>query len=283
MIEVHPGATDAAPTMVKATMLALVAALAVACGGGSSSDSDTGTATPAPTATATLEPSQADQMPAAPQGQADSVGKVHDAGLLHDSFASAESLWDHQFQAVGGHYQHAKLTFFHNTVRTPCGEQSRETGPFYCPPDHGVYLNSLFFDALAHAYKLSSGFAASYIVAHEVGHHVQELLGTLRRVAAADQQDPDGANARSVQVELQADCYAGVWLHSVSAAGELTEADLNDILTAAAVVGDDFQRNQAGAALEPESWTHGSSAQRVHWLSVGIKDGKPGSCDTFAQ
>jgi predicted metalloprotease len=267
--------------MGKATMLALVAALAVACGGGSSPKS--GTATKEPTATATLEPSQADQMPAAPQGHADSLPKVHDAGLLHDSFASAESLWDHEFQAAGSRYQHAKLSFFHTTVRTQCGQQSRDTGPFYCPPDHGVYLNSLFFDALARTYALSSGFAAGYIVAHEVGHHVQELLGTLRRVAAADQQDPQGANARSVQVELQADCYAGVWLHSVSAAGELTEADLNDILTAAAVVGDDFQRNQAGAELAPETWTHGSSAQRVQWLSTGIREGKPGACDTFAQ
>src|SRR5262249_34453185 len=138
-----------------------------------------------------------------------------------------------------------------------------------------------FFDALARTFGLESGFAAGYITAHEVAHHVQELTGTLTRVATADHSDPGGANARSIQVELQADCFAGVWLPTGSAAGHRTQGDLDDILKAAAVVGDDFQRNQAGAELAPETWTHGSSAQRQHWLAVGLRTGEPGSCDTF--
>jgi predicted metalloprotease len=112
---------------------------------------------------------------------------------------------------------------------------------------------------------------------------VQELLGILSRVRATDQADPDGANARSIATELQADCFAGVWLHSVSARGELSSADIDDILRAATVVGDDFQRNQAGADLAPETWTHGSSAQRRQWLSTGIEQGTPAACDTFGQ
>ena len=191
-------------------------------------------------------------------------------------------MWDREFDPSGMRYQHAQLAFFHSTVRTKCGEQSRETGPFYCPPAHGVYLNTTFFDGLARQYELRSGFAAGYITAHEVAHHVQELVGLLGRVHAADASDPDGANARSVLVELQADCYAGVWLHTVSARGELSEADVQDITTAATVVGDDFQRNQAGAELAPETWTHGSSAQRVQWVMTGLREGLPSACNTFA-
>jgi predicted metalloprotease len=264
----------------------IVVLLAAGCGG-----SEATPPAPSPTATperarSALESPETERMPQVPAGAerlpAPSAAKVHDPGQLHAAFASAEAMWEPEFAAVGGHYQHASLTFFHKTVRTKCGEQSREVGPFYCPPAHGVYLNTVFFDALARKFELSSGFAAGYIVGHEVGHHVQELLGLLRRVAAADASDPDGANARSVQVELQADCYAGLWLHTVSARGELSEEDIRDITTAATVVGDDFQRNQAGLELAPETWTHGSSAQRVHWVSVGLQQGRPAACDTFS-
>jgi predicted metalloprotease len=285
-----------APMQRIATVLA-AGVLATACG---SSDSPSSTATPTATATATatvtataapadarIEAAAVERMPEVP---ADAVTlpapvstKVHDPALLHSAFASSEAMWNREFSDAGARYQHAKLVFFHTTVRTPCGEQSRETGPFYCPPAHGVYLNTDFFDALARTYGLSSGFAAGYITAHEVAHHVQELLGVHRRVAAANQADPEGANARSVQVELQADCYAGIWLHTVSARGELTENDVADITRAAAVVGDDFQRNQAGVELAPETWTHGSSEQRVRWVLTGLQSGLPASCDTFSE
>jgi predicted metalloprotease len=145
-----------------------------------------------------------------------------------------------------------------------------------------VYLNTDFFDALAHAYRLDSPFAPGYVTAHEVAHHVQQLLGVHGRVAAANAQDPAGQNARSVRVELQADCYAGVWLHAVARAGELSQDDVSDILTAAAIVGDDYQRNRAGRELAPETWTHGSSEQRVHWVTTGKLSGLPGDCDMFS-
>ena len=259
---------------------ALAAALlATGCG---SSDKPAADATPAP-----IENAAVAEMPEAPTGTVDSfpqaqTAKVHDAGQLHAAFTGAEALWEQEFSVAGLDYQHAKLAFFRSTVRTPCGEQSRETGPFYCPASLGVYLNTQFFDELARAYGLTSGFAAGYVTAHEVGHHVQQLLGVHQRVAAANQSDPGNANARSVQVELQADCYAGVWLHTVSAAGQLSQDDVNDIIKAAAIVGDDFQRNQAGAELAPETWTHGSSEQRVHWVSVGLQTGRPDKCDTFS-
>jgi predicted metalloprotease len=265
--------------------------LLVLIGCGSNDKAPTATQTPTtqtPTTTGAMapEPSSVANMPRVQQGSQDSLAALpagHDAGFLHAAFRSAESVWEREFSSVGTPYRHGKVSFFHSTVRTPCGEQSRETGPFYCPADDGVYLNTAFFDALARAHALQSQFAAGYVTGHEVGHHVQQLLGTLQRVADANRSDPGGENARSVQVELQADCYAGIWLHTVSAAGQLTEADVADILRAAAVVGDDFQRNQAGVELAPETWTHGSSEQRQHWLSVGLTEGRPAACDTFAQ
>ena len=270
-----------------ATLLA-AGIVATACGSSEPpSSTATGTATATPTAAdAKIEDAAVERMPEVPANAASlpapASTKVHDPALLHSAFASSEAMWDREFAGVGASYQHAKLVFFHTTVRTKCGEQTRETGPFYCPPAHGVYLNTDFFDALARAYGLSSGYAAGYITAHEVAHHVQEVLGVHRRVAAANHADPEGANARSVQVELQADCYAGIWLHTVSARGELSEADIADITRAAAVVGDDFQRNQAGVELAPETWTHGSSEQRVHWVLTGLQSGRPASCDTFS-
>jgi predicted metalloprotease len=272
---------------VALALLLAAASMAGGCGGGDSPGTPTPTTAAASGTAPQIEDAALSQMPEVPPGSASPLPtpastKVHDPGLLHSAFASAESVWDREFAAAGQRYQHAKLVFFHSTVRTPCGEQSREVGPFYCPAALGVYLNTHFFDGLARAYGLSSGYAAGYITAHEVAHHVQQLLGVHHRVGVADKSDPGGANSRSVQVELQADCYAGVWLHSVSARGELSEADVKDIATAATVVGDDFQRNQAGAELAPETWTHGSSEQRVRWTLTGLEKGLPAACDTFA-
>jgi uncharacterized protein len=205
-----------------------------------------------------------------------------DPAFLRAAFDSAQALWRQKFEDVGARYDPARLVLFHTLIHTRCGTQPAHTGPFYCPPDHTVYLNTDFFDALAHRYRLASPFPAGYVAAHEVAHHVQQLLGVHARVAVADAREPAGANGRSVQVELQADCYAGVWLHSVARAGELSQGDVADILTAAAVVGDDYQRNRAGAELAPETWTHGSSAQRVHWVGVGKAGGLPAECDSFS-
>jgi predicted metalloprotease len=125
-------------------------------------------------------------------------------------------------------------------------------------------------------------FAQAYVIAHEVAHHVQTLLGLTRQKAEADQQDPDGANARSVLFELQADCFAGLWAHSAYRQGAVSQANIRDALNAAAVVGDDFQSNLSGSRRPPEDWTHGSSAQRQHWFGTGFTQGDPAACDTFA-
>lgn len=201
--------------------------------------------------------------------------------FLRASFDSAQDLWRRQFAAAGAGFRPGRLVLFGHTVHTACGTQSADVGPFYCPADETVYLNTAFFDALARAFHLRSGFAAGYVTAHEVGHHVQNVLGLLTAKARADAADPANANARSVRTELQADCYAGVWLHELRGAGSLTDADVDDIIRAATVVGDDFRRNQAGVPLEPETWTHGSSEQRVRWLKTGMRSGVPATCDTF--
>jgi predicted metalloprotease len=235
---------------------------------------------------ASLDSPAVSRMKAAPAGAAAGQLTAPSAGIstgfLRAAFDSAQALWRQKFDEAGLRYEPANLTFFRTAIDTPCGPADPRTGPFYCPAAHGVFLNTDFFDALGRTFGLSSPFTPGYVTAHEVGHHVQQLLGLHGRVAQANAQEPDGTNARSVRVELQADCYAGIWLHYVARSGQLTDADVADILRAAAVVGDDFQRNRAGAELAPETWTHGSSAQRVHWVSLGKNTGLPADCNTFA-
>jgi predicted metalloprotease len=274
-----------------ASVLAVVALATAGCGG---SDDDATTATATTTATTTESPcpdcdalsdTPAREMRTAiPTTAPDpsTTAATHAAeAFLRASFDSAQDLWRRQFAAAGATYRPGHLVLFHHAVRTACGTQSAEVGPFYCPADETVYLNTAFFDALARAFNLRSGFAAGYVTGHEVAHHVQHVLGLLTAKARADAADPANANRRSVLTELQADCYAGVWLHELAGAGALTDADVSDILRAAAIVGDDFQRNQAGQPLAPETWTHGSSEQRQRWLKAGMRSGVPATCDTF--
>jgi predicted metalloprotease len=283
-----------------ASVLAVVALAVAGCGG---SDDDAATATTTATAastttattataTTTTEPPDAlNDTPArdmrtaipttAPDPSTSSATHAAEA-FLRASFDSAQDLWRRQFAAAHAPWRPGRLVLFHSVVHTACGTQSADVGPFYCPADETVYLNTAFFGALARAYHLRSGFAAGYVTAHEVAHHVQHVLGLLTAKARADAADPANANRRSILTELQADCYAGVWLHELHGAGTLDDVDINDILRAAAIVGDDFQRNQAGQPLAPETWTHGSSEQRVHWLRAGMRSGAPASCDTFA-
>jgi predicted metalloprotease len=205
------------------------------------------------------------------------------SAFLTAVFDDAQEMWRREFEEAGLHYAPARLTIFRDEVHTACGTQSANIGPFYCGAGHGVYLDTRFFQALSRAAGVHLGdVAQAYVVAHEVGHHVQLLLGIARRVAAADHQDPAGANARSVRVELQADCLAGIWKHSTYERGELTAKDFQEALNAAAVVGDDFQQHSASGTISPHDWTHGSSAQRQHWLTVGFEEGRPAACDTFA-
>jgi uncharacterized protein len=254
----------------------------------------TATATTATTATATtpkpaatIDGETLSRLPKAPEATAPSPlatapDNSGERAFLSAVFHDNEAMWTREFAAAGLHYTPARFTIFHDEVHTACGTHSAQVGPFYCPADRGVYLDTRFFDALGRSVGVRlGGFARAYVVAHEVGHHVQVLLGITTRVRRADQEDPGGTNARSVRLELQADCFAGVWKHATYQRGQLTREDLADALRAAAVVGDDFQQRRATGTVAPEDWTHGSSAQRQHWLTTGFEQGEPGACDTF--
>ena len=220
--------------------------------------------------------------PAAPTSLAEPPATVSESAFLTAVFHDAEAMWTREFAMAGLRYTPARLTIFHDQVDTACGTQSAAVGPFYCPANRGVYLDTRFFDALGRSVGVRLGaFARAYVVAHEVAHHVQVLLGITSRVRAADQQDPTGTNARSVRLELQADCFAGIWKHATYQRGQLTDEDFADALRAAAIVGDDFQQRRATGTITPEDWTHGSSEQRQHWLTTGFERGEPAACDTF--
>jgi predicted metalloprotease len=206
------------------------------------------------------------------------------SAFLRGVFDDVEALWRHEFHGAGLTYRPARLTIFQQQVHTACGTHSADVGPFYCPASFGVYLDPRFFAALSARVGVHlGGLAQAYVVAHEVAHHVQTLLGISRQVAVADAHDPAGRNDRSVRFELQADCLAGVWMHSAYQRGHVSDADLEDALNAAAVVGDDFSRNAAGETRPRETWTHGSSAQRQQWLKTGFAQGEPAACDTFSE
>jgi predicted metalloprotease len=269
-------------------LLALVAVLgATATSAGGCGSSDETESTASGVTTTSPEPDVLERLPEVPEATDSTSPPASSDGtggsaFLREVFEDAQAMWGQEFQDAGAAYTPARLTIFHDQVHTACGTESANSGPFYCPGDHGVYLDTRFFGALGRAAGVELGdFAQAYVVAHELGHHVQTLLGVMQRVRAADEQDPAGVNARSVRLELQADCLAGIWAHSRYQRGQLTQADLDDALRAAAVVGSDFQQRQATGTVTPEDWTHGSSQQRQHWLTVGFEQGQPSACDTF--
>ena len=184
---------------------------------------------------------------------------------------------------MGGRYQRTTLVLFRNATSTSCGFGQSAAGPFYCPADGKVYLDLSFFDELHRRFGAPGDFAQAYVVAHEVGHHVQNLMGLERQVRQAQQGRPDQANQLSVRMELQADCFAGVWGHSAAQQGQLDVDDVEEGLRAAASIGDDRIQRQSGGVVHPESWTHGSSEQRVEWFRRGMQAGDPQQCDTFGQ
>jgi predicted metalloprotease len=180
-------------------------------------------------------------------------------------------------------YQDARLVLFREGVQSACGAASAASGPFYCPGDQRVYIDLSFFDQLDRQFGAPGDFAQAYVLAHEIGHHVQNLTGTERAMRNAVQRNPAAGNQLSVAMELQADCYAGVWAHFAAREGIIEEGDLDEGLGAAAAVGDDRLQKMSTGRVNPESFTHGSSADRKAWFTKGLTSGDPRSCDTFGQ
>ena len=196
---------------------------------------------------------------------------------------STEDVWTEIFTAQGQRYRKPTLVLFSDAVASACGTASSAVGPFYCPPDQKVYLDLAFFELLSQRFGAPGDFAQAYVVAHEVGHHVQQLLGIADQVTAAQQRaSEEQANALSVRMELQADCLAGVWGNHANRTRNLLEpGDVEEGLRAAAAIGDDMMQRQSAGRVRPESWTHGSSEMRVRWLRQGLSTGDPDQCDTF--
>ena len=193
-----------------------------------------------------------------------------------------QQTWDQLLPKVDGQqYRHAKLDLFRDAVNTGCGQAPAEVGPFYCPVDQKVYLDLSFFDELAQRFGAPGDFAQAYVIAHELGHHVQHLLGIEQRVREMQESRPGAANQLSVALELQADCFAGVWGNSTSQRKLLEQGDIEEGLGAASSVGDDRLQAQATGSIRPDKFTHGSSAQRSQWFRRGLESGDPNSCDTF--
>jgi predicted metalloprotease len=195
----------------------------------------------------------------------------------------AQETWAKVLPRYGTQYREAKLVLFRNAVSTACGNMPSAAGPFYCPRDETAYLELDFFDELHRRFGAPGDFAQAYVLAHEIGHHVQHVVGTDTRVRQIQQTRPGVANELSVRMELQADCYAGVWAHSTQQRRLLEAGDVEEGLGAAAAVGDDRIQEQSTGTVRPESFTHGSSAQRMEWFKRGFQSGSPDACDTFGQ
>jgi predicted metalloprotease len=193
----------------------------------------------------------------------------------------AQSTWSRLFAERGQQYREARLVLFKDMTTTACGYGQAASGPFYCPPDERVFIDLGFFNELHQRFAAPGDFAQAYVIAHEIGHHVQHVIGIDEQVRAAQQQNPDDANEWSVRLELQADCFAGVWGHSAAQRNHLDPEDTNEGLTAAAAIGDDRIQRMSGGTVSPEGFTHGSSAQRVEWFRRGLDSGQIESCNTY--
>ena len=204
--------------------------------------------------------------------------------LVSQVLADTEDAWGQIFSSSGRTYEQPKLVLFSGAVKSACGFAQAAVGPFYCPADHQVYIDLSFNDELRTRFGAPGDFAQAYVIAHEVGHHVQTLLGISDKTQAARSRASEAeSNAISVRTELQADCFAGIWAHNADQARQVLEAgDVEEGLTAASAIGDDRLQKQAGGYVSPESFTHGSSEQRVRWFRRGLESGLMESCDTFA-
>lgn len=228
------------------------------------------------------------------QPQTSSVSRQQSAGTAQDDdmrrfvavvLAETEDVWTDTFRRSGKTYVPPKLVLFSGSVESACGMAGSAVGPFYCPGDQKVYLDLSFFEELHKRFGVSGDFAQAYVIAHEVGHHVQTLMGITQKVAQLQPQlGTAEKNKLSVMVELQADCLAGVWAHQTEKSRQILEAgDIEEALNAASAIGDDRIQKRSQGYVVPDAFTHGSSAQRVHWFKTGLEKGTYNSCNTFRE
>jgi uncharacterized protein len=216
----------------------------------------------------------------APQSTAAENTEVQFVSFVLDD---VQGTWEKLLPAQGSRqYRHAKLVLFRDSIDSACGQAESATGPFYCPDDEKVYLDLGFFDELRGRFGAPGEFAQAYVIAHEIGHHVQKILGIEGQVQRMRSSDPRAANPLSVRLELQADCFAGIWAMSTEQRKIVDQSDVQAALQAAAAVGDDRLQKMATGRISPESFTHGSSRERVQWFQTGVNSGQISSCDTFA-
>jgi predicted metalloprotease len=194
-----------------------------------------------------------------------------------------QKTWGELLEQQGHQYRRAKLVLFRDAVDSACGFAQAAMGPFYCPGDQKVYIDLGFYDELKQRFGAPGDFAQAYVLAHEIGHHVQNLLGIDRQVRQAQRADPGRRNQLSVRLELQADCFAGVWGHSTGQRNILEQGDAEEGLRAAAAVGDDRLQKMSRGRVAPDSFTHGTSEQRMHWFQKGMTSGKVADCNTFGE
>jgi predicted metalloprotease len=204
---------------------------------------------------------------------------VHFVSFVLDD---VQTTWTREFESTGRAYDRAKLVLFTDSIRSGCGFAESAMGPFYCPADKKVYIDLGFYQELRRRFGAPGDFAQAYVLAHEVGHHVQDTLGLEARLRSAQRRAPSQEKALSVRFELQADCFAGVWAHSTQQRKLLEAGDVEEALGAAAAVGDDRIQEQATGRVNPETWTHGSAQQRMRWFQAGLQSGRIQDCDTFA-
>ncbi len=221
----------------------------------------------------------------APTQSGPAISPSDDAGkFVSVILASTEEVWAPKFQASGSRYPAPQLVIFRGATTTGCGTGTAASGPFYCPADRKVYIDLSFFNMMHERLGAPGDFAQAYVIAHEVGHHIQNVSGIMGKMEQMKRQVPSSRqNELSVRLELQADCFAGIWAReSQQAKNWLERGDIEEAMNAAAAVGDDNMMRQAGAAVRPEHFTHGSAKQRAKWFNIGLRDGTIGSCDTFS-
>ncbi|MCS3456736.1 putative metalloprotease [Aeromonas sp. BIGb0405] len=229
------------------------------------------------------DPSQSVAQQPAPNKQGTAPANDELARFTSVMLASTEDTWEQIFQASGSQYQPPKLVLYRGATRTGCGQGQSVMGPFYCPADKSVYIDLSFYQDMKTKLGADGDFAQGYVVAHEVGHHVQNLLGISTKVRKQQQGlSQVQQNQLSVRLELQADCFAGVWGHQMEREQILELGDLEEALNAAQAIGDDRLQQQGQGRVVPDSFTHGSSAQRLEWFKRGFDSGDPGRCNTFA-